>query len=220
MSRSSGYIHALRLRRLNALYDPVVALTSRETRFKTELLDGIRAEAGSRVLDVGCGTGTLLCMLARHAPAVRAHGIDGDPGMLERARRKAADAGLAVGLTLGMADRLPFPDGSFDHVVSSLVFHHLDREAKRRTLAEAMRVLRPGGGLHIADWGRARTPWMRAAFLAIQLTDGFATTGDHVRGRLPSMIGAAGFERVRVERRLDTWLGTLEIVRARKCPVP
>lgn len=57
---------------------------------------------------------------------------------------------------------------------------------------------------------------MRAAFLAIQLVDGFATTQDNVCGKLPGMIEQAGFESVHVDRRLRTMLGTMEIVRAEK----
>ena len=216
MSSNPRYVHALRFAFLNALYDPIVALTSRERRFKSALLDGVTWAPGQRVLDVGCGTGTLACMAASRQPAVEMHGLDGDPEILARARRKAAEQGAAIAFTQGMSFELPFPDRHVDCVLSSLFFHHLTADAKRRTLAEVLRVLKPGGSLHVADWGAAQDPLMRAAFLAIQLTDGFATTRDNVRGRLPSMMVQAGFEGVRVDARLRTLLGTIEIFRARK----
>ena len=215
MTTDTGYVHALRFRILNALYDPVVALTSREQRFKSALLAGVALHPGQRILDVGCGTGTLACMLAHRAPQAELHGLDGDPDMLERGRRKAAQHGARVEFAQGMSFALPYPDDHFDDVVSSLFFHHLTADAKRRTLAEIERILKPGGGLHVADWGAAQDPLMRAAFLAIQLTDGFDTTRDNVQGRLPSMMQSQ-FEHVRVDARFRTMLGTMEILRASK----
>ena len=70
MPANTGYIHALRFSSLSALYDPVVALTSREQTFKSALLDGVALEPGQRVLDIGCGTGTLACMVAQREPKV------------------------------------------------------------------------------------------------------------------------------------------------------
>ncbi|MHB1242982.1 MAG: class I SAM-dependent methyltransferase, partial [Gaiellaceae bacterium] len=96
----------------------------------------------------------------------------------------------------------------------SLLFHHLTLDGKRATLAEARRVLRPGGELHIADWGRPHDPLMRAAFLPVQLLDGFATTADNVRGALPALVAAAGFDPVRETRRRRTAFGTLTFLRA------
>ena len=215
-AETAHYIHALRFASLSALYDPVVAMTSRERTFKSALLDGAELAPGQRLLDVGCGTGTLACMAVQREPGLEMHGLDGDPAILVRARRKAKLHGLAMHFAEGMSVRLPYPDQYFDSVLSSLFFHHLGAEAKRQTLGEILRVLKPGGQLHIGDWGAAQDPLMRAAFLLIQCFDGFATTRDHVAGRLPAMVAQAGFDDVRIDRRFRTMLGTMEIVRSRR----
>jgi len=96
----------------------------------------------------------------------------------------------------------------------SLLLHHLGPDAKRSALADARRVLRPGGRLHVADWGRPHDPIMRGAFFVLQAIDGFANTRDHAAGRLPAMIAAAGFADVTSYARLRTAFGTLELLDA------
>src|SRR5262249_11834213 len=104
--------------------------------------------------------------------------------------------------------------GEFDKVMSSLFFHHLQRDAKQRTFAEISRVLKPGGELHVADWGRAANPLMRVAFFGIQLLDGFPNTSDNVAGRLPDFMRDAGFTEVAETQRFSTVFGTMSLYRA------
>jgi hypothetical protein len=94
------------------------------------------------------------------------------------------------------------------------MLHHLQPTAKRLALGECLRVLRAGGSLHIADWGPARDPLMRLAFLGIQLLDGFECTREHASGALPGLITDAGFAEVRVRDRLRTCWGSLELLSA------
>lgn len=211
---TSRYIPALRYDLLTRFFDPVVRVTTRERRFKQLLVEQVALQPEQRVLDVGCGTGTLAIDLARSCPGTEVHGIDGDRRVLALARAKIASANVEVTLHQGMAWELPFLGASLDRTVSSLVFHHLDREAKVRTLRELHRVLVPGGELHIADWGRAHGLGMRAAFLAVQLLDGFETTTDSVTGVLPQLIKHAGFANVEETHRLRTPLGTISLYRA------
>ena len=98
----------------------------------------------------------LTLLLAQADPGALVAGIDADPEPLDRARAKAAATGTTVELVGGRSSALPLPDGSFDRVVSSLLFHHLSLDGKRATLAEARRVLRLGGELHIATFLLAR----------------------------------------------------------------
>jgi ubiquinone/menaquinone biosynthesis C-methylase UbiE len=103
------------------------------------------------VLDVGCGTGNLLRATGKEHAGVDLTGLDPDPKALARARRKAKRARLTMRLDRGFAQELPYPDGSFDRVFSSLMVHHLDSTSKDELLAEVRRVLRPDGVLILAD---------------------------------------------------------------------
>ena len=76
---SDRYIPALGFAWLTSFYDPVVRWTTREATFKTLLVEQADIRAGHRVLDLGCGTGTLTMMLKRRQPAAAIVGIDGDP---------------------------------------------------------------------------------------------------------------------------------------------
>lgn len=211
---SRDYIPALGYRWLTPAYDAAVALTTRERTFKRALIAQAKLQPQERVLDLACGTATLTIMAKRDEPTAELTGIDGDPQMLKRACRKADQAGLRIRFDRGLSDQLPYADGSFDKVISSLFFHHLQPDGKRATLAEARRVLRSSGTLHVADWGKAANPLMRAAFFGIQLLDGFPNTSDNVAGRLPDFMRAAGFSRVEETRRFSTVFGTLSLYRA------
>jgi SAM-dependent methyltransferase len=128
--------------------------------------------AGARVLDIGCGTGNLTIRARRAESAVQITGIDPDPRALEKARKKAP----GVTFERGYAQELPFVDGSFDRVLSSMMLHHLDPEMRRAALGEAYRVLRPGGSVHIVD--------VVGRHLSVV----------HADGELPGLLREAGFD--------------------------
>lgn len=191
-------------------------LTTRESSFKAALVSQLALRGDERVLDIGCGTATLTLMLKRRFPDAQVSGADGDPEILRIARAKALQANQQVELHEAMAQALPFPGEHFDCVVSSLFFHHLDRPEKLASLAEVHRVLKPGGELHIADWGRATGPFTRAAFLPVQLLDGFPNTSDNVNGLLPHLMAHTGFESPQETGRFVTVFGNVALYRARK----
>src|SRR3989337_1666309 len=143
------YIPALEYDWLTPLYDPLMRWLMPEASFKGRLVEQAQIEPGHRVLDLGCGTGTLTILIKQLHPEAQVVGLDGDPKVLAIARAKAAKAGVEIALVRGMAFVLPFPDRSFDRVLSSLVLHHLNHDNKVRTLNEVFRLLQPGGQLHI-----------------------------------------------------------------------
>jgi SAM-dependent methyltransferase len=210
------YIPALSYDWLTFLYDPLIRLTMREMAFKRHLIRACSIREGHRVLDLGCGTATLTLLIKKTHPGAEVRGLDGDERVLEIAWGKAERSGLEITLDRGMSYDLPYPDGSFDRVLSSLVFHHLTREKKKETFQEILRVLRPGGGLHVADWGKPQNMLMRLASLPLQLFDGVKTTSDNVKGLLPEMFKEAGFEEVKENAWYMTLFGTLSLYSAHK----
>ena len=134
------------------LYDPFVKLLGGE-RARRRLVDQARLQAGDRVLDIGCGTGSLVVLTKHLHPDVDVVGLDPDPKALARARRKAERAAIAPQFDRGFSDALPYREGSFTRVFSSFMFHHLEESEKLATLREVRRVLKPGGSLHLLDFG-------------------------------------------------------------------
>jgi len=207
------YISALHFDWLTRFYDPIMQWTMREQTFKRHLIQQANIKAGSRVLDLGCGTATLSIMFKEAHPGAEVIGLDGDEKALSIAQRKIADAGLDIELKKGMSFDLDFPNHSFDVVVSSLLFHHLTTEKKLQTFAEIKQALKPDGNLHIADWGNPQNFLMRGAFLMVQLLDGFETTGDSIQGKLLGYMEQTGFKEVKETKRFATLFGTVCLYR-------
>lgn len=132
-------------------YDPVVKLLGGDAA-RRQLLDQASLAPEQRVLDIGCGTGTLVTLMKRLCPALDVTGLDPDPKALARAKKKATRAQIAIRLDQGFSDELPYPEASFDRVFSSFMFHHLEAESRERTVREVRRVLKPAGSFHLADF--------------------------------------------------------------------
>lgn len=210
----TDYIPPLRHHFLTRLYDPVVRLTTRERLFKRALLEQAQVKPGQEVLDLGCGTGTLTVQISRTSPGVIVTGIDADPDALAIARAKAVREAIPVTYIRGFAQYLPFDSGQFDTVVSSLFFHHLTRTDKKSALAEAKRVLKPGGALHIADWGKPANVLMRTTFFAVQLLDGFETTAESVSDGLLELMRSVDLAMVDKTAVINTPFGSMGLYRA------
>lgn len=214
----ADYIPPLRFHLATRFYDPLVRVTTREKAVKRALLAQLAARPHESILDLGCGTGTLALSIARECAAAHVCGLDADTAALAIARSKQAREGLRVSWSRGLAQAAPFPDDAFDAVASSLFFHHLRRDDKLAALREVVRVLRPGGRVVVADWGRPASTTSRILFLAVQALDGFETTRDCVNGILPSLMLEAGLESVATEQEFRTPLGTISLYAAQRPP--
>jgi len=161
----------------------------RELRQRTA--DLARIQPGEKILDVGCGTGTLAMEVALRVGAKgRVFGIDPGEQQIARARSKAARRSLSIEFQVGVIEHLDFPDQTFDVVLSTIMMHHLSDTLKRQGLAEIARVLKPGGRLVIADFKR---PEERPAQPVH-----FGAGGSRIQD-LETLIKDAGFLRVEIE---------------------
>ena len=133
------------------VYDPLVSLMGFD-RARQELIAAANIKPGQHILDIGCGTGTLVVMLKRQYPTAQVIGIDPDPKALRRAESKITRAGVSAQLDRGFADQLPYKEEAFDRVLSSFMFHHLEARERENMLREVRRVLKPGGSFHLLDF--------------------------------------------------------------------
>ncbi len=161
----------------------------RELRQRTATL--ARMQPGEAVLDVGCGTGTLAMEVQRRVGrAGRVAGVDPGTEQIARARARAARRHVPIEFQIGVIEQLPFPDQTFDVVLSTLMMHHLPAPLKRQGLAEIARVLKPGGRLVIADFKRKQERTGQAAR--------FHAGGSSMQD-LAALIKEAGFEHLEIE---------------------
>ena len=171
-------------------YDIVTKLLGVQA-FHRKLIDQAAISSGHRVLEIGCGTGSLTILAERLHPGADVVGIDPDPKALARARRKAQRNGVTIQFDVGFSEELDYPDGSFDRVLSAFMLHHVRSDAKLPTIREACRVIKPGGSLHLADFDEGQHHW--GAFLAGVLHSRHGS-GSSSHQIVLGLMGDAGFE--------------------------
>jgi SAM-dependent methyltransferase len=175
-----------------------VADTTRET------LARIGPEVPTALLDIACGTGTLLEEITRRRPGAGARiaGVDLSRGMLAEARRKLPSRAIVVA---GDAARLPFRDAAFEVAVSMSALHHWADPGA--VLRETRRVLRPGGRLVITDWCGDR--WVERIRAALHRRHDHAGLRVYRSSELAALLTRAGFRDVQVERWRSGWRWSL-----------
>ena len=214
--QSEKFIPALGFHLFTPLYDLIVGLTGRERTVKQALIRDADLRPEQKVLDLACGTGTLAVMVKEFEPALELTGVDADPRMLSKARRKAGSAGVSISFDQALSFSLPYADDCFDQVLSTMFFHHLTWEEKVRSVREVYRILKPGGQFYVADWGAPASRLMRSLFLTVQVLDSFDTTKDHIAGRMPELFSGQGFVNVKQRQSVNTIYGTIALYSAVK----
>ena len=204
-----SFVPALGYDWLTPLYDPLVQLTLREKEVKQRLVDQAGIKGGMTVVDLGCGTGTLVVLVKQSHPDAHVIGVDVDAKILDIARAKIAAAGVAIELRQGLVQEVGLAPGSVDRVLSSLVLHHLTREEKIGALRALHTALRPDGELHIADFGPPHNLLMSLVSAPFRFFDGHARTNDNFSGNMPEVIRQAGFKNVAEREHRMTPFGTL-----------
>lgn len=210
------FIPALKFDKLTGFYDKIIHLSMPEKAFKNALIEQARIKSEDNVLDFGCGTLTLSIMMKQQHPAAFITGIDVDKKIIAIAEHKRLQAGLAIRLDLYDGGYFPYPNETFDKVVSSLVFHHLTTIQKKQAINEIFRVLKPDGEIHIADWGKPSNLLMELLFFFLRLLDGFENTSMNRKGELFSYLMGHGFRFTFEGKKYDTLFGTLRLIKASK----
>ena len=212
-NKPKGYISAAGVDWLLPLYDPFLRWVVREDTFKQRLITAAAIGPQHNVLDLGCGTGTLTLMIKNRHPDAMVYGLDGDAKALTIAHYKAEAADVEIILDKGFSYDLPYPDDTFDRVLSSLVFHHLTHKRKVATLHEVRRILKPGGTLFIVDFGKPATA-IGAAL--VKLVHHAEHIRDHIEGDLVEIIHSAGLAGAEEFGRQRVLLASLSFYRASK----
>jgi len=206
------YIPALSFRFLTPFYDFIQKYIVRDIRYKNRLIEQAQIRAGQRVMDLGCGTGTLAIMAKQAQPQAEVFGLDADPQMLKVAQAKRDQEKLEVKFDVGFTNNLPYPDGYFDRVLSSIMIHHLKTPDKEKTAREVYRVLKPGGQLHIIDFGK---PYTWYGKILGPFLHKFEEANDNIEGRLPEIFGAPGLK-TEIVGNFWTFFGDLAFLKGEK----
>ncbi len=162
---------------------------------RAKIVKLLNLKEGELLLDVGCGTGTLLVVAKKLHPTNKMTGIDIDDRILKYAQKKINKENLDIKIIKASAAKLPFDNSSFDVVVSTFTFHHLPTAVKKQSLKEIKRVLRRGGRFLLIDFGRAEGFWMNFLYALEKLfhIKEADTLKDNIEGKLPLLLKQGGF---------------------------
>jgi ubiquinone/menaquinone biosynthesis C-methylase UbiE len=180
-------------------YDPVTqyALPPSEALVRQAAIAAIQSQP-RRILDLGCGTGSNTLLLKQKFPAAEVIGLDLSPYMLVVAAEKAQTEGLEIHWRHGQAEKMGYPDASFDLVTASLLFHETPVEVTKAILRESYRLLTVGGEAVVLDGSQKLL--RQASWLTNIFEEPYIQA--YAAGSMDAWMGAAGFGAVLTE---DVW---------------
>lgn len=190
---------------LTPLYDSAIRYLTREKIWRTALVEQINPQADDRILDVGCGTGSLLAALSQRCPNAEYVGLDPDAHALNRASEKLENRN--VSFVHGFLAEAALPNGwRPTKIVSSLMFHQVPLVQKRQIVETMRTLLGLTGEVHIADYAIQTSHLMRAAFrMTVQLLDGVEDTQHNADGILEEILMLPGYQ---TEKTATFWTAT------------
>lgn len=185
---------------LTPFYDAILNLIGFGYGQRVKIVKLLNLKDGEKLLDVGCGTGSLLIAAKKLHPKISATGIDIDKRILKIAEEKTEKENVKINFVETSADSLPFKDSSFDTVVSTLAFHHLPFDVKKRAITKIKRVLKKNGRFLLVDFGKTDSVWINIFYRIIDFLgiEEATTLKDNINGKLPILLKQSGFKTTEV----------------------
>lgn len=178
---------------MTPFYDLIMKLWGFNEAYRKRIFDMAQIQNGESILDVGCGTGSLVFSAKERFPLSMISGIDADRKILEIAKKKAEKNGLEVNLHYGKAEKLPLESSNIDVVISSITFHHLPTDIKYKAFSEIYRVLKKDGRFLLADFGKPGNLFWKILLKSVGYFEIADYLKDNLEGRLPGMAKKTGF---------------------------
>lgn len=207
--KENKYIPALKFKFLTKYFDLFLRFFMNEYSIKSEFISAAKIKDNDKVLDFGCGTGTLLKILLDLNKSFELYGIDIDKDVLTIARNKLNEK---VNLNKYDGLVLPYADHSFDIVLSSLAIHHIQSDHKKVVFAEIKRVLKLNGAFYLLDFGSQKRFYSRMIVKLLRLLE---PIDDNINGKLPDYLKQAGFTHILQHSYFTTFFGDLTIYECR-----
>lgn len=218
MNKKQDFIPALGYSQLTSFYDKVIDWSMPEKKFRSKLIQHLSPQPNEQILEFGFGTGQNIIYALHNEFSASYYGLDIDSKVVDIAKTKLKGLKFLKNVKLDLYDGniFPYSNDSFDKVFSCLVFHQLKTEAKKASMMEIFRVLKPEGRLLICDWGKPHNYFTSLGFYFVQLLDGFETTSDNRNGLLSLFLKEIGFDDVQQIDIVNTKIGTLRYTIATK----